>query len=276
VNSRRPRAAWRVSALALAVLPAACSMVVHRPAAPPPAAPPAVVVPPPPASSQEVPDAVPRPEPRSAHGNPPFYDVLGQRYFVLPSADDYLERGVASWYGPSFHGGTTSNGESYDMYAMSAAHKTLPLPSYARVTNLKNGKSIVVRINDRGPFVANRLIDLSYSAAARLDMLREGTTLVEVRALTPGVPDDLTRSAAAPAPTLYVQAGAFADEHNAQRLLSRLQAAGLPAVFVAAPLAGSAPLYRVRVGPVGSVADFDRIAARLNALGVAQVRLAVE
>jgi rare lipoprotein A len=276
VNSRRPRAAWRVSALALAVLPAACSMVVHRPAAPPPAAPPAVVVPPPPASSQEVPDAVPRPEPRSAHGNPPFYDVLGQRYFVLPSAEDYLERGVASWYGPSFHGGTTSNGEPYDMYAMTAAHKTLPLPSYARVTNLKNGKSIVVRINDRGPFVANRLIDLSYSAAARLDMLREGTTLVEVRALTPGVPDELTRSAAAPAPTLYVQAGAFADEHNAQRLLTRLQAAGLPAVFVAAPLAGSAPLYRVRVGPVASVADFDRIAARLNALGVAQVRLAVE
>jgi rare lipoprotein A len=276
VNSRRPRAAWRVSALALAVLPAACSMVVHRPAAPPPAAPPAVVVPPPPARSQEVPDAVPRPEPRSAHGNPPFYDVLGQRYFVLPSAEDYLERGVASWYGPSFHGGSTSNGEPYDMYAMTAAHKTLPLPSYARVTNLKNGKSIVVRINDRGPFVANRLIDLSYSAAARLDMLREGTTLVEVRALTPGVPDELTRSAAAPAPTLYVQAGAFADEHNAQRLLTRLQAAGLPAVFVAAPLAGSAPLYRVRVGPVASVADFDRIAARLNALGVAQVRLAVE
>ena len=276
MSSRRLRAAWRVSALALAVLPAACSMVVHRPAAPPPAAPPAVVVPPPPASSQEVPDAVPRPEPRSAHGNPPFYDVLGQRYFVLPSAEDYLERGVASWYGPSFHGGTTSNGEPYDMYAMTAAHKTLPLPSYARVTNLKNGKSIVVRINDRGPFVANRLIDLSYSAAARLDMLREGTTLVEVRALTPGVPDELTRSAAAPAPTLYVQAGAFADEHNAQRLLTRLQAAGLPAVFVAAPLAGSAPLYRVRVGPVASVADFDRIAARLNALGVAQVRLAVE
>jgi rare lipoprotein A len=276
VSSRRLRAAWRVSALALALLPAACSVVVHRPAAPPPAPPPAVVVPPPPASGQEVPDAVPRPEPRSAHGNPPFYDVLGQRYFVLPSAEDYLERGVASWYGPSFHGGTTSNGEPYDMYAMTAAHKTLPLPSYARVTNLKNGKSIVVRINDRGPFVANRLIDLSYSAAARLDMLREGTTLVEVRALTPGVPDELTRSAAAPAPTLYVQAGAFADELNAQRLLTRLQAAGLPAVFVAAPLAGSAPLYRVRVGPVASVADFDRIAARLNALGVAQVRLAVE
>jgi len=265
-----------MSAVALALLPAACSVVVHRPAAPAPAPPPALVVPPPPAGAQQVPDAVPRPEARSAHGNPPFYDVLGQRYFVLPSADDYLERGVASWYGPSFHGGTTSNGESYDMYAMTAAHKTLPLPSYARVTNLKNGKSIVVRINDRGPFVANRLIDLSYSAAARLDMLREGTTLVEVRALTPGVPDDLTRSAAAPVPTLYVQAGAFADEHNAQRLLSRLQAAGLPAVFVAAPLAASAPLYRVRVGPVGSVADFDRIAARLNALGVAQVRLAVE
>jgi rare lipoprotein A len=254
----------------------ACSVVAHRPA-PAGTAPPAPAAPPPapPENPAAIPDAVPRVEPRSAHGNPPFYDVLGQRYYVLASADGYLERGVASWYGPTFHGGNTSNGESYDMYGMTAAHKTLPLPTYARVTNLRNGKSIVVRINDRGPFVANRLIDLSYTAAAKLDMLREGTTLVEVRALTPGEPDALSRSAVAPVPTLYLQAGAFADADNAQRLLARLQAAGLAGAFIASPLQGRAsPLYRVRLGPVATVAEFDALNARLAALGIHDARLA--
>jgi rare lipoprotein A len=252
-----------------AVALSACSVIAHRPTAPPPP-------PPPPASITAVPDAVPRPEPRSAHGNPPFYNVLGRRYFVLAVADGYLERGVASWYGPTFHGGNTSSGEPYDMYAMTAAHKTLPLPSYVRVTNLRNGRSVVVRVNDRGPFVANRLIDLSYTAAVKLDMIREGTTLVEVRALTPGVPDQFTRSAESPPPTLYVQAGAFADAENAQRLLARLQAAGLSGAFVALPLEGSSHLYRVRLGPVGSVAEFDAIAARLASLGINDARLALD
>ena len=271
----RGRRAWLAvaPACALALLVGGCSVVVHRPAPPAPAAAPA---PPPAPNLAAVPDAVPRPEPRSAHGNPPFYDVLGQRYFVLSAADGYLERGVASWYGPTFNGGNTSSGELYDMYGMTAAHKTLPLPTYARVTNLKNGRSVVVRINDRGPFVANRLIDLSYTAAARLDMLREGTTLVEVRALTPGVPDELTRSAALPPPALYVQAGAFADAQNAQHLLARLQAAGLASAFVASPLEGKTHLYRVRLGPVASVADFDAIAAHLSALGIADARLAID
>jgi rare lipoprotein A len=162
------------------------------------------------------------------------------------------------------------------MYAMTAAHKTLPLPCYARVTNLRNGRSVVVRINDRGPFVANRLIDLSYSAAAKLDMIREGTTLVEVRALTPAVPDVLTRASAQPPPALYVQAGAFTDQQNAQRLLARLRAAGLERAFIALPLQNGSHLYRVRLGPVESVAQFDELTARLNALGVPDARLAVE
>jgi rare lipoprotein A len=217
---------------------------------------------------------VPRAEPRSAHGNPAFYDVFGQRYFVLPSAAGYLERGVASWYGPTFHGGNTSSGELYDMYGMTAAHKTLPLPSYARVTNLRNGKSVIVRINDRGPFVANRLIDLSYTAAAKLDMIQGGTTLVEVRALTPGVPDELTRSVESPAAALYVQAAAFADPDNAQRTLARLQAAGLSNASIVSPVEGRSHLYRVRLGPVRSVAEFDEVAARLAALGFADARLA--
>lgn len=250
-----------------------CSVVRTRP---PPPAPPAVVAPPA-APAAPPPEATPRAEPRSAHGNPPFYDVLGQRYYVLGSADGYLERGVASWYGPTFHGGSTSSGELYDMYGMTAAHKTLPLPTWARVTNLKNGKSVVVRINDRGPFVANRLIDLSYTAAERLDMLREGTTLVEVRALTPGVPEELGRAAASPPPVLYLQAGAFADAQRAQRLLSRLQGAGLRNAFIASPLQGrTSALYRVRLGPVASVAEFDALNARLAALGIRDARLALE
>ena len=128
---------------------------------------------------------VPRYEPRSRNGNPPFYDVMGKRYFVLSSSVGYVERGVASWYGPGFHKVRTSTGEPYDMYAMTAAHKTLPLPAYVRVTNLQNGRSIVVRVNDRGPFVGNRIIDLSYTAAYKLDMLRNGTAMVEVRSLEP-------------------------------------------------------------------------------------------
>jgi rare lipoprotein A len=263
-----------LGATALGVMLAACSTLTRR--APPERAPLPAPVPPPPAGVESIPDAVPRAEPRSAHGNPPFYDVLGRRYFVLGAADGYLERGVASWYGPTFHGGNTSSGELYDMYGMSAAHKTLPLPTYARVTNLRNGRSVVVRINDRGPFVANRLIDLSYTAATKLDMIREGTTLVEVRALTPGAPDELTRSAQSPPPSLYVQAGAYADAHNAQHQLERLHAAGLASAFIVSPLEGKSRLYRVRLGPVGSVAEFDQLAARLAALGIRDARLAVD
>jgi rare lipoprotein A len=268
--------AWRIGAAALLLLALTACSVAGRPApSPAPREPqPAAPAPPPPANT--IPDAVPRVEPRSAHGNPPFYNVLGQRYYVLTSADGYLERGVASWYGPTFHGGNTSSGEPYDMYAMTAAHKTLPLPCYARVTNLRNGRSVVVRVNDRGPFVANRLIDLSYTAAAKLDMIRDGTTLVEVRALTPAVPDVLTRAAAQPPPALYVQAGAFADQQKAQRLLARLQAAGLDRAFIALPLQNGAHLYRVRLGPVDSVAQFDELNARLTALGIRDARLAID
>jgi rare lipoprotein A len=271
---RPPRARAGLAAL-LALTLAACATTRR----PPPPAPGPVPVPPPPADLAAIPDAVPRAEPHSAHGNPPFYDQLGRRYFVLPSAEGYDERGVASWYGPTFHGGNTSSGEPYDMYGMTAAHKTLPLPTYARVTNLGNGRSVVVRINDRGPFVANRIIDLSYTAAAKLDMLREGTAMVEVRALTPAAPG-APAAVTAPAPhappaasaLLYVQTGAFADPANAGRELGRLQAAGLASAFVMPPPEGS-QLYRVRVGPVGSVAEFDALAARLAALGIPDARL---
>ena len=227
-------------------------------------------------------DVVPRVEPRSRYGNPPFYDVFGKRYYVLASGSGYVERGVASWYGPGFHKVRTSTGEPYDMYGMTAAHKTLPLPAYARVTNLQNGRSVVVRINDRGPFVDNRIIDLSYTAAARLDMLRNGTAMVEVRAIDPAVGDTALPAPAAgvPAPAaaasgaLFVQAGAFADPANAQRLAAKLRGGGFGTIFIRDDTIAGRRMYRVRIGPVPDVPEFDRIVAALGQAGVHDAHLA--
>jgi rare lipoprotein A len=274
--------------LTAVMLLAGCSTASHRaahgkstpsspatvPASPaPPAAPPGPV-PPPPADIASIADAVPRVEPRSARGNPPFYDVMGKRYFVLSTAEGYKERGVASWYGPTFHEKNASNGDPYDMYAMTAAHKTLPLPAYVRVTNLGNGRSVVVRVNDRGPFVGNRIIDLSYTAAYKLDMLRQGTAFVEVEAIVPGTLS-ITAAAvapAAPAPlasaaTLYIQAGAFGVEENARRLVEKLRNAGIENVALRVPN-GASRLWRVRIGPLADVAAYDRIQSQLQGLGV--------
>lgn len=276
MRATRVREFCRASVMAVLVcLLAACS-TLQRPVAqrlPAPIEP----TPPPPFDINSIPDAVPRVEPRSAHGNPPFYTAMGKRYYVLGASDGYVERGVASWYGPTFHGVSTSSGERYDMYAMTAAHKTLPLPTYVRVTNLRNGRTITVRVNDRGPFVGTRLIDLSYTAAAKLDMLRDGTTFVEVRALEPGgTPDNLTRTSETPPPTLYVQAGAFADQGNAERAIARLRAAGLATAFIAPPANDKPLLYRVRIGPINDVAAFDQLSARLATLGFAGARLAMD
>jgi rare lipoprotein A len=169
----------------LALLVAGCSTAPIQSPPPHPALPPPGDIAP--GDIARIPEPIPKAEPRSKKGNPPFYTVLGKRYFVLKTSEGYSERGVASWYGPGFHAAATSNGERYDMYAMTAAHKTLPLPAYVQVTNLRNGRSVVVRVNDRGPFKDGRIIDLSYSAAHKLDMLRAGTTFVEVKALTPGL-----------------------------------------------------------------------------------------
>lgn len=266
--------------LTLAVLTLAACRTAPAPRSAPPGPPPS------PATIDRIPDAVPRAEPRSRHGNPAFYEVFGRRYFVLPSSSGYRERGVASWYGADFHGGRTANGDQYDMHAMTAAHKTLPLPSYVQVINLKNGKTITVRVNDRGPFVANRLIDLSYTAAAKLDMIRDGTTLVEVRAVDGSGAAAIAAMAppagslGSPAPAkfdeLYVQAGAFSEPANAERLLERLRAAGLGVAFVRRDEVDGRPLYRVRVGPVPSVAEFDRLVEKLRGVGITDARLAAD
>ncbi|HEX9138300.1 MAG TPA: septal ring lytic transglycosylase RlpA family protein [Steroidobacteraceae bacterium] len=270
----------------LVIVLAGCAGRPRREAPPAPAAPPPTAA---------VTEAVPQPEARSAHGNPPFYDVNGQRYVVLANADGFVERGVASWYGPDFHGKNTASGERYDMYAMTAAHRTLPIPCYARITNLSNGRSVIVRINDRGPFASNRIVDLSYSAATKLDIVRHGTAFVELRTV-----DTLTDAAAAateapppPAPqppavsapgpleptaplALYVQVGAFADPANAQRVLARLQSAQITNAFVVTTGNAAHPLQRVRVGPVATVDQFDQLVAQLGTLGYSEARLATD
>jgi len=231
----------------------------------------------------KVPDAVPRNEAHNERNNRP-YAVFGVNYRPLKSSKGYRERGVASWYGKKFHGHKTSNGETYDMYAMTAAHKTLPLPSYLRVRNLNNGKSVVVRVNDRGPFRENRIIDLSYAAAAKLGIIGTGTGIVEIEGLTGDEP--VTQSAArapdpvplpkAAAPRLYLQVGAFTNRDNAENLKQRLASADLKSVHIQNADLDATPLYRVRIGPLDSVDESDRLAARVTAQGLPNPIVVVE
>jgi rare lipoprotein A len=233
------------------------------------------------------PDPVPRQEPLSKYGNGPFYEVNGRRYQVMPSSHGYQERGVASWYGEKFHGRPTSSQEPYDMHAMTAAHKTLPLPTYVRVRNLANGSSVIVRVNDRGPFVDNRIIDLSYAAARKLDMIRDGTGLVEITALgfaeagpAAHAADEvvaLTRSRAPAARgDIFVQVGAFGDPANARRRHNELQDGGIAHVFVHEDAAQSPTLYRVRIGPIADATEYDSIVARLSRLGIDETHLVTD
>ena len=237
----------------------------------------------PPTDLDRVPDATPRHEPLSSRGNDP-YKVFGVSYHPLRSAADYRERGVASWYGKKFHGRRTSNGETYDMYSMTAAHKTLPLPSYARVRNLNNGRSVIVRVNDRGPFLENRLIDLSYAAAWKLGIIGTGTGIVEVEGLSGDEPVR-TASARAPdpepvsknaAPRLYLQVGAFTSRDNAETLKDRLARADFAPVYIQSAQLDNTPLYRVRIGPLASVDETDKLAARVAAQGLPHPVVVVE
>jgi rare lipoprotein A len=227
-----------------------------------------------------LPEPVPRAEPRSRYGNKSPYSVLGKTYRVLSSARGYDERGIASWYGNKFHGYMTSSFEPYDMYKFTAAHKTLPLPSWARVTNLANGKSVIVRINDRGPFVANRLIDLSYAAAVRIGIWPKGTGLVEVRTIDPAHPAELAPPAAVPVagahPGIWLQVGAFADIANAARVARRLENARLAPVQVIDSVVNGRQVRRVRLGPLRDAGEADRVSAAVVRLGLPQPQLAVD
>lgn len=236
-------------------------------------------------------DAMPRNEPLSSYGNPESYVVLGKRYFVMRSSHGYAEKGIASWYGKKFHGRRTSSGEKYDMYAMTAAHKTLPLPTYVRVTNLSNGRSVVVRVNDRGPFHQNRIIDLSYAAAQKLDMTSSGTALVEVRAVGEGQIRSLPVVADAKAVDggvvdwrdqshlrnrIYVQVGAFASRDNADQLLNRLLQSRFTGVQILNFDEHEKPIHRVRIGPLHSVSATDDVVVRLEGLGFSEYQVVIE
>ena len=222
----------------------------------------------------------PRDEPPSAYGNRTPYTVLGKSYRVLTSPDGYVERGTASWYGQKFHGRQTSSREIYDMCGFSAAHKTLPLPSYVRVTRLDTGDSVVVRVNDRGPFHPGRVIDLSYAAAIRLGLDRAGTAPVEVRALPGGArlgdaPAPMPPAVAAPrgpepaddGSRRVVQVGAFREKDTARRLARRLEDAGIDDVDVDDASVRGGVLWRVRVGPLRAALVAD-VVARIRALGL--------
>lgn len=233
----------------------------------------------------KVSNAVPRSEPRSRYGNPDSYVVLGKRYHVMPSSKGFNERGIASWYGTKFHGRRTSSGERYDMYAMTAAHKNLPLPTYVRVKNLKNQRTIIVKVNDRGPFHDNRIIDLSYAAAHKLDITRAGTGFVEITALDPGAPSEpATRLASRSIPetgdsgdiSLFIQVGAFASRGNAERLLGQLLDAAVNNVRISQLINPDNTLYRVRIGPVANVGEADRLTQMLAQIGIHGARVVID
>lgn len=241
------------------------------------------------------PDPVPRPEARSRYGNGPEYEVYGRRYKVMDSNYGYVERGVASWYGRKFHGRPTSSREPYDMYRMTAAHKSLPLPSFVEVRNLENGRTAVVRVNDRGPFVKNRLIDLSYAAALKLDIVEKGTGMVEVRAISfdtppvpaspeqpitvatePSEPSDNSEKPVSEANRVYVQVGAFGKRANAERRHRMLAENGIDEAFVYREADRTPAIYRVRIGPLSGVADYDRVVGTLTGIGIDDSHLVTE
>ncbi|MGB5261831.1 MAG: septal ring lytic transglycosylase RlpA family protein [Gammaproteobacteria bacterium] len=230
-------------------------------------------------------NAVPRVEPRSRYGNPASYVVYGKRYYTLNSSAGYRETGHASWYGTKFHGRRTSSGEPYDMYAMSAAHKTLPIPCYVEVTNLANGRTVIVRVNDRGPFHDGRIIDLSYAAASKLGMLGKGTARVAVRVITPGAPavqpePEPLQAFIPPAPAgtapLFLQVGAFSNRDNAERLRRSLEGQGVGAVRIVEADTGNGMFFKVQVGPLADTGEADRVAQVLKPLGINAARTRID
>ncbi len=199
-----------------------------------------------------LPDPQVKSEPRSKRGNGPVYTVLGKSYRVMDDARGYRQRGLASWYGTKFHGRLTSSGEPYDIYKLTAAHKHLPIPTYVRVTNLRNGRSTIVRVNDRGPFHDKRIIDLSYAAAVKLGFQNQGTTEVMMEVVQPQ-----------PAVRQYlVQAASFTEFARADRSQKDLeQRTGLPGVILKTPDG----YYRVQLGPVNAGAEVEAVRAKLLA-----------
>lgn len=246
----------------------------------------------------DIPDAIVQPTRRSKYGNPSSYVVFGKRYHVMSSAEGYKKQGIASWYGSKFHGRRTSSGEPYDMHAMTAAHKTLPLPTYVKVTNLKNGRQVILKVNDRGPFHDKRIIDLSHTAAVKLGIKATGTGHVEVEALFADkvsektkatesrIKQDSTAAASQQSPVpvtlqnkadLYLQLGAFSQSQNAHNLKLKLSSdIAADKVHISNTLKNNQPLYRVRIGPVKTIAQADELSEMLIQKGFQKPQIIIE
>jgi len=209
-----------------------------------------------------IPDAVPKVEPHSKYGNPKSYEVFGVRYYVQESSKNYQQRGTASWYGTKFHKRRTSSGEPYDMFQMTAAHKTLPIPAYARVTNLKNKKTIIVKINDRGPFHEDRLIDLSYAAAKKLGITSTGTGYVEVTTIDPSEPTYV--STAENEKQLFLQVGAYSEKSNAEKIAARIKQITQHPTTILPFALNDKTLHRVQVGPFTNQKHSDELNEKLK------------
>lgn len=224
---------------------------------------------------ESLPDPIPRLEPKSALGNPPTYRVFGKTYRTWDSAAGYYATGLASWYGRKFHGRKTSSGEPYDMLQLTAAHRSLPIPSYVRVTNLDNGRTTMVRVNDRGPFHSDRIIDLSFAAAYKLGFAHHGTARVRLEAWAPpGEPVNRVRAdqqiadQPAPAAQFVLQAGAFRNLDAADRLKASLERATGERAYVVR--VENDQLYRVRVGPVSGEPEAQRLRAAIIAANLGE------
>jgi rare lipoprotein A len=233
----------------------------------------------PPSNLDAIPDAVPKFEPlREINMRP--YEAMGKSFTPMTSLQPYKKRGTASWYGRRYHGNPTASGESYDMYEMTAAHPTLPLPSYARVTNINNGKSVIVRINDRGPFLSDRLIDLSYTAAHKLEIIEGGSGEVIVESIIPNEYKNQQIAATIPArkpvtderqndsSETYLQLGAFATVHNARNYLTRIQQR-LPSLGKTVGIRKRDGLFKIHAGP------YTNLAMAQQAANTIQQRLAI-
>jgi len=204
-----------------------------------------------------IPNAKPKTESKSQYGNPSSYEVFGKHYHVLNSSKDYHATGIASWYGMKFNGQFTSNREKYSVYKMTAAHKTLPIPSYVKVTNLENGKHVIVRINDRGPFEKNRIIDLSYVAAKKLGIVANGTGLVRVDAINCGTKNN----------SIYLQVGAYRNITNAKSMLQRLKNNINQPCRIFTRQTNN--LHYVQIGPINNNLTAKHVIANLKSMGLA-------
>jgi rare lipoprotein A len=196
---------------------------------------------------------------------------------LLPNLTRYLKQGIASWYGSDFHGKKTASGEIYDMYAMTAAHKTLPLSSYARITNLENQRSVIVRINDRGPFHSDRVLDLSYAAAKKLDLHQSGKGAVEIKAIAPDQAlTQLQNAAVIQENSVYLQIGTFGNKKNAQKLQNKIAANHLPQSEILSSKHKGSKLYKVQMGPIQSTASADKLNLQLAKLGITATQFVTE